>query len=290
MSSIHSASLLGFGSKEQTANYEQTRPSYPAEAVDYLIQTAISAANINNDTRELRFIDLGAGTGKFTRLLQERIVRMQGVDSHFGSIDFIVTAVEPVEGMRQQFVELSDCPIVAGSGSDLSHFESGSIDAIFCAQAFHWCTSESTLVEMARVLKPNGVVGLIWNTRDRRVEWIDDLEALIDTYYTPDVPSQQTGEFRRLFQSPVARSLYTPLEEAHLRNGVVQSGDLLSITNRVQSISVIAKLDANEKAECARKIKELLQSHPSLRGKQMYDLVYETEFYWCRKLKGTNSK
>ena len=37
-------------------------------------------------------------------------------------------------------------------------------------QAFHWCFNyDAAAVEFARILKPDGVVALIWNLEDRYV-------------------------------------------------------------------------------------------------------------------------
>ena len=47
--------------------------------------------------------------------------------------------------------------------------EDGSADAIIIAQAFHWChpSYDAAAKEFARVLKPGGVLALIWNLEDR---------------------------------------------------------------------------------------------------------------------------
>ena len=51
----------------------------------------------------------------------------------------------------------------------------GSVDAILAGQAFHWFARPDADREFARVLRPGGVVGLLWNVPDRGVDWVDEL-------------------------------------------------------------------------------------------------------------------
>src|SRR5215510_14639686 len=41
-----------------------------------------------------------------------------------------------------------------------------SVDAVVCAQSFHWFANVNALSEIRRILKTGGVLGLIWNVRD----------------------------------------------------------------------------------------------------------------------------
>ncbi len=125
-------------------DYRLYRPSYPAELL-LLIQKHAPGNSI---------ADIGAGTGILTRLLLQT--------------GFSVTAVEPNGAMR------------AAAESDLASFKtftsvhataeetglaSGSLDAITAAQAFHWFRFEETKLEFNRILRPGGIVFLIWNER-----------------------------------------------------------------------------------------------------------------------------
>ena len=183
--------------------------------------------------------------------------------------------------MRDRFVEVTGrgIPIIAGSGSDLSAVPSASIAFIASAQAFHWMATPATLEEFHRVLLPSGAVLLIWNTRDRRSPPVAALEALIDEYYTADVPRQQTGQFKAVFLGPEQRGRWSPLEETLVDDGVLQRGDLALMLDRVLSISVISALPAEEKAAVAERIKHILHTHPDTAGKSEYTIPYVTEMY-----------
>ncbi|OXS58862.1 SAM-dependent methyltransferase [Cohnella sp. CIP 111063] len=134
-----------FSSRVDT--YTKYRPSYPAEAIDYLYGTVgLSEAS--------EVLDVGAGTGIFSRLLLER-----------GSG---VTAVEPNEAMREAALAASrDNPrfkAVPGSAEETG-LSDASYDFIVCAQAFHWFDRTAAQREFHRVLKPGGKAILVWNTR-----------------------------------------------------------------------------------------------------------------------------
>jgi SAM-dependent methyltransferase len=127
------------GSRDQWAqDYERGRPGWPTGAVR--IGGLQSTATV---------LDLGAGTGKLTRLLVSTFDR--------------VVAVEPSEAMRRLLVAF--CPkaeALSGTGQEIP-LADASVDAVFAAQAFHWFDEERAIAEIARVLHPGGALVLMWN-------------------------------------------------------------------------------------------------------------------------------
>jgi len=119
-------------------DYERGRPGWPPEAVD-----------VAGVPAEATVLEVGAGTGKLTRLLVTRFER--------------VLAVEPAEEMRRLLV--ANCPeaeLLAGSAEAIP-LEAHSVEAVFVAEAFHKFDDEGALTEFARVLRPRGALVLMWN-------------------------------------------------------------------------------------------------------------------------------
>lgn len=143
---------LSFGS--EAAAYERGRPSYPPEAIDWLLPPG---------ARDV--LDLGAGTGKLTTRLVER-----GLD---------VVAVDPIAEMLELLSSaLPDTPALLGTAEQIP-LPDNSVDAVLVAQAWHWFDPEQAVAEVARVLRPGGRLGLVWNTRDERSGWVKDLGRII---------------------------------------------------------------------------------------------------------------
>src|SRR3954454_16124931 len=107
---------------------------------------------------------LGAGTGRLTQRLLEL-----GLD---------VIAIEPLDEMRALIPRPARS--LPGTAEDIP-LPDASVDAIVVGQAFHWFDSSRALPEMARVLRPGGTIGLLWNLDDDRVPWVSQLCDLTDT-------------------------------------------------------------------------------------------------------------
>jgi len=151
---------LSFGA--QAAAYERGRPSYPPDAIDWLLPPG---------ARDV--LDLGAGTGKLTARLVER-----GLD---------VVAVDPIAEMLEVLATaLPGTPALLGTAEQIP-LPDNSVDAVLVAQAWHWFDASRAIPELVRVLRPGGRLGLVWNTRDERLGWVKELDAIIGREDARDV-------------------------------------------------------------------------------------------------------
>ena len=138
--------LLGrSGFATGSALYERARPGYSDDAVAHLLGSlGIGAGS--------RVLDVAAGTGKLTRALVAA-----GAEA---------VASEPSGSMREVFTtSVPGTPQIACTAEQLGVAD-GSFDAVTVAQAFHWFDAPVALAEFARVLRPGGGLGLVWNERD----------------------------------------------------------------------------------------------------------------------------
>jgi SAM-dependent methyltransferase len=134
--------------------YERGRPLYPDLAVDWVLPPGAA-----------RVLDLGAGTGKLTRQLSAR-----GLD---------VIAVEPSAGMREALRgAVPGASVLAGTAERIP-LADRCVDAVVVAQAWHWVDPARAVPEVARVLRPGGWLGLLWNLRDERAGWVARLSRLM---------------------------------------------------------------------------------------------------------------
>src|SRR5579885_2647743 len=139
MPRVHPVAAAGFGAAADV--YERARPSYPQAAVDWLVARAGLGPGRT-------VVDVGAGTGKLTRLLVPTGAR--------------VVAVEPLPEMRAL---IEGAEVLEGTAEELP-LDDASADVITVAQAFHWFDHDRALPELHRVLRPVGVLALFWNMRD----------------------------------------------------------------------------------------------------------------------------
>lgn len=232
--------------------YERGRPDYPSAAVEFLAEAVgIRPGRV--------VLDVGAGTGKFTREI-----------ARFGAD---LRAVEPMPKMREQFApRLPDVPLLVGTAEQLPVGDA-SVDAIVCAQAFHWFDTPRAAEEFARVLRPGGALGLIWNVRDERVPWVRELTTILDRYDAGG-PRGRSQSWRTPLE---ATGRFTPLEHREFPH--VQRAPPETIVDRALSVSYIGILPAETQASVAAEVRALLTRSPATAGRAEVDLPYRTDAF-----------
>jgi len=252
--SLHESSR---GYEGSAAVYAAGRPDYPPEALAWLSEVL----GVGPGRRTL---EVGAGTGKFTRLLQ---------DCGGG-----IVALEPIEGMRRELRRsLPDVEALAGTAEAIP-LPDASVDAAVCAQSFHWFATPAAVQELRRVLRPGGALGLIWNVRDESVPWVAALTAITDPF-EGDTPRYRSGAWRRVFPAPG----FAFLGERRARNAHRGSPEQV-IVKRTLSISFIAALPPDQRAEVERQVRALIARTPELAGDAEVSFPYETTMLAYRKL------
>ncbi len=152
------------------AGYAAHRPDYPADAVAFLVGTS-----------PRRVLDLGAGTGLLTDALL--------------AAGHEVLAVDPsVEMLAQLRARHPDVPAHVGGAEEIP-LPDRSVDAVVAGQAAHWFDPVPASAELRRVLRPGGVIGFVWNTRDETVPWVAALGADPVTQGTVTVREGRFGPY-----------------------------------------------------------------------------------------------
>ena len=207
----------------QAAAYAEHRPDYPADGIRWAL------AGAAHQPRQV--LDLGAGTGK----LAEGLL----------ALGFAVTAVEPDPAMRAELSRRLPGVMALDGTAERIPFPAASLDAVLVGQAFHWFDHAAALTEIARVLRPGGVLGALWNQADTEVEWIATLDTLSRTGASstevplgemPDHPAFRTFE-RKDFphsQTRTADSL-TATVGTHSHTLVVSDAERKDMLARVRA-------------------------------------------------------
>jgi SAM-dependent methyltransferase len=197
-----------FGSVAES--YDRVRPSPPPEALDWLLPADCAVA-----------VDLGAGTGLFTRALQRRVEH--------------VVAVEPDARMRDVLAARSPATRVLAGRAEEIPLPDGYADAVLVSTAWHWFDLGLAVPEIARVLKDGGRLGVLWTSRDRAEEWVARLEVIGPGARTPqDVRERLHREHTVILPE---QAEFGPLETASFgftrRISVADALDWLATSSRV---------------------------------------------------------
>ncbi len=160
--------------------YDRGRPGFPEPAAQWLI---------GRDAAQV--LELGAGTGKLTASLVAQGHDVVATDPDEAMLEVLASRVP---GARPMLAAAESLPV-----ADRSQ------DVVVAAQSFHWFDHDQALPEIARVLKPGGVLAVVWNHRDARIPWVRRLGDLIGTQNQLTDPTEVLGA-SGLFESPTSKS------------------------------------------------------------------------------------
>ena len=226
---VHPAARTGYTAG--AAAYERGRPAYPPEAVAWLLE---GLALDEGDA----VLELGAGTGKLTRLLVDAGLR--------------VVAVEPVAAMRERLATLGPAVRALDATAEALPLADASLPGAIAATSLHWTDVPRALAQLDRVLAAGATVGLVWNLRDTTVAWQRELDALFSVY-RGDVPSSRDGRWQAAVEASPAWSI-----AASARWDWTLQTNVRGVLDRVGSVSFIARLSAEEIARVEAQVRAIL--------------------------------
>jgi SAM-dependent methyltransferase len=208
--------------------YESARPSYPDALLELLPVDA--AASV---------LDLGAGTGKLTRVLAR----------HYAN----VIAVEPLDRMRAILESVVPQAESHKGSAEAIPLADGSVDAVFAAQAFHWFANDDAVAEIARVLRPGGVFAVVWNETVDPSSLPEPYRARIKELFADGrlAPGEDDDRFATIGRGP-----FGDLREGTVMHEQVQDSE--SVVAFASSVSLIARLPDAERLGVLAELRSLL--------------------------------
>lgn len=172
---------------ELAENYARYRPAYSPFVLEAFL-------GLKNESNNLICVDVGAGTGIWSRQLAERGIK--------------VIAVEPNDAMREAGKKQSQGTGIEWlSGSaESTGLPDGCADFVCMASSFHWPDFNKAVTEFSRILKPGGFFMALWNTR--RFE-VNPLLIEIEKYLHELIPNlKRVSSGRSAFCETLTEKLF----------------------------------------------------------------------------------
>ncbi len=150
--------------------YDAARPGYPIEAARHVLGRA----------EVLSAVEIGAGTGKATAVFAPEVER--------------IVCVEP----SPEMAAVLDARAFPGVEVMVSTFDGWSgpgqpVDLVYAAQAWHWVDHTTAYSRVWEMLRPGGVVALIWNVPEDRYELFEEVYRK----HAPEILAEQDERIRR---------------------------------------------------------------------------------------------
>ncbi len=231
------------------SEYARHRPDYALGAITWVLAPVVERTAAD---QVIDVLDVGAGTGKLTAQLAWL---------HLPSGLPVVIAVEPDPDMlaelRRQLPAVTALP---GRAEEIP-LPDASVDAVFAGQAAHWFDLDRAIPEMARVLRPGGVLGGLWNADDNRVTWVAGLhEASGRRTVVPIGGNGRDDEGMTGWLNRAGHGLFMPAEDAEFPHSQTRTADSLVATLATHSAFLI--MPPAERAALLGTVRDYLASTP----------------------------
>jgi len=233
------------------AEYEDGRPGYAADAVAY----AIAELDLGPGSIVL---DLGAGTGKLTRMLLDA--------------ELAVIAIDPSPAMLAQLRAAAPAAHPVAGAAEAIPLPDESVDAVTAGQAFHWFDATASVAEIHRVLKPGGGLALLWNRRDLA----DPVQRLLADLTEPPERASPRGWQLDTPRVIAETGLFGPVSQFEARH--VQPIDRAGLLSRLRSSSYVAALPPDRRPILERRLEARLATIGPVR-----ELAHTTVAYVARR-------
>jgi len=261
MANVHEQSREGFAAG---GLYDKLRPRYNPEVLSRIQELVDCKGKLN-------IVEIGCGSGLFTTALLE-----QWSDS----IETL-KCYDPNEGMLKVFREnIKDPRVSTSEGTfDSTDAEDGWADLIVIATAFHWCLDlEAAIKEFIRILKPDGVVCLLWNAEDREnTRWFKELfDAAVEMPSKVGRTPLEYFGWQKVFDLPIYKESFQPQETTTVKYSTPSTME--TFTERIKTWSPIAVLTEEQKEEFVQRAEEIIKKADGLVWIDEKEGVFEIPF------------
>lgn len=228
------------------SEYAKHRPDYPVAAIRWAL------APLAGLGRPVDAVDLGAGTGKLT-------AQLASLSTDAGQVH--VVAVEPDPEMLAELRrQVPGVAAVEGRAESIP-LPDASADAVLAGQAAHWFDLDRALPEIARVLRPGGVLAGLWNADDASVDWVAGLhEASGRRTRVPILGPEDQDRTTTVWMSDVGKRLFLPTDESTFRHS--QSRTAESMVDTLGTHSLFLVMEEAEREAALADVREFLAVTP----------------------------
>jgi len=230
--------------------YDRGRPAYAGAAIEWLL-----------GPQPLDVIDLGAGTGKLAAALAAAGHR--------------VTAVEPLPEMRAILADRVPGAVVVEGTAEQTGLPDSCADAVVAGSAFHWFDNARAFPEIARILRPPGILGLLGNRFDTSLKWVARLREILGGSHLGRPGHWPTDE--------ELRQRFTSVQEREFPHE--QTVDRGLLRDLALSRSSVATLEPGEQRGLLARIDALWTQEPELQDQPSATLGYATRARRCSGLR-----
>jgi SAM-dependent methyltransferase len=228
--------------------YHDSRPPLPPQTLAWLTE---------GEYRDV--LDLAAGTG---RLTEQLITRRPWIPR--------VHAVEPDARMLEVLCQRCPGALAQQGWAEAIPLGEHSMDAVFVADAWQWFDHPTTFAEIARVLRPGGRLGVVWNHRDTTAPWVAGLgDVLPHHQWRADPPG--------VFTVPPDSVFAAPEQHEQASTWSVTVPQLMTSLRTYSSLFTLPDDQAQHQLVAAQRYVEEVLGDPSIVDVPIRTVAYRTQ-------------